>query len=494
MLLLLCNVGTSATQVKIGSLWYTFSGCNATVADALSNIEDCDIPSTVTYKDTVYTVTAIGEKAFYQCSELYSVTIPNSVKAIGKYAFAYCGNLSTISLPDGITTIEPSVFYGCGITTISIPSSVKSIGASAFYGCTSLTSIVIPGNVKVIGENAFFDCKILNSLTISDGVKTIEKFAFAGCEKLSSVSIPGSVTSIGIYAFSSCERLSTLSISYGVTSIEEAAFNSCKRLTSLTIPNSVTSIGEMAFYGCSGLTSITIPGSVTSIGKEAFRGTALKSVYCLGDTPPVCGTYAFLFSNTSTCTLFVSEEGEPYYRTAAIWKDFPNIVVMGNSDTTMYCATPTISFDAETRTLVVESATEGAQCYYTITSDDFVNDQAIGENGALLTGVYTITAYATADGMYSSERTTAKLLWVNAADEDTGVLTAETQRGVIVTTADGAIYVSGTVGGEPIEVYNVNGTKVKGVQATAGKTVITGLPTATTYVLKIGGNSVKVAL
>ena len=233
------------------------------------------IPSTVTYNGTTYSVTSIGEYAFYECSSLTSVTIPNSVTSIGEAAFMYCSGLTSVTIGNSVTSIGDEAFCACfSLTSVTIPNSVTSIGYMAFYGCSSLTMPVYNAHCF-----AYLPTSYEGAYTIPEGIKQIAGGAFASCESLTSVTIGNSVTNIGEYAFGWCSGLTSVTIPNSVTSIGEGAFCACSSLTSVTIPNSVTSIGDGAFCACSGLTSVTIPNSVTSIGYEAFDGcSGLTSV------------------------------------------------------------------------------------------------------------------------------------------------------------------------------------------------------------------------
>ncbi len=258
-----------ASDKQVDGIWYDFNESNKTATvtyrgrsyDSYNNEYSGSviIPSSVTYNDTTYSVTSIGDDAFYECYSLTSITIPNSVTSIGKQAFQYCSSLASITIPNSVTNIGNNAFAGCSsLTSITIPNSVTSIGDYAFGGCSSLTSITIPNSVTSIGDGAFARCSSLASVTIPNGVTSIGDFAFGECYSLTSITIPNSVTSIGNNAFQYCYFLTSITIPNSVTSIGDCAFKSCSSLASVTIPNSVTSIGSLAFYGCSSLTSINV--------------------------------------------------------------------------------------------------------------------------------------------------------------------------------------------------------------------------------------------
>lgn len=150
----------------------------------------------------------IQDSTFYDCVNLTSVNIPNSVASIGASAFERCFNLTSVNIPDRVTSIERDTFYNCrNLTSIHIPNGVASIGAGAFYGCIKLTSIHLPDKISSI-ENAVFSwCTDLTSIHIPDRVTSIGNQAFCRCEKLTSITIPDKVSSIGNEAFAGCENL-----------------------------------------------------------------------------------------------------------------------------------------------------------------------------------------------------------------------------------------------------------------------------------------------
>ena len=289
------------------------------------------IISKLTYKGHTFEVLEIAKRAFWGCSGLTSVTIPNSVTRIGVEAFSSRG-LTSITIPSSVTIIDRDAFGGCSdrtsvhitdlaawckidfadydsnpltrahhlylngqeIKDLVIPNSVTSISKYAFSGCTDLTSVTIPNSVTSISDYAFLGCSGLTSVHITDlaawcNIKfgsdygsnplTYAHHLYLNGQEIKNLVIPNSVTDISDRAFYGCTGLTSVTIPNSVTSISKYAFYGCTGLTSVTIGNSVTSIGDDAFSGCSGLTSVTIGNSVTSIGGSAFWGcTALTSI------------------------------------------------------------------------------------------------------------------------------------------------------------------------------------------------------------------------
>ena len=240
-------------------------------------------------------VTAIGDRAFYDCSSLTIINIPESVTSIGMSAFQGCSSLTSINVPEGITSIGKAAFYGCSSltrVTISENSNLASIDKWAFGDCSALASIQIPNKVTSIGESAFYGCSSLENILVAEGntvyhsngnclVEIATKTLLVGCNN-SVIPTDGSVTSIGDSAFSGCSSLTIVNIPEGVTSIGDTAFGDCSYLTSINIPNSVTSIGRKAFAGCSSLTELTYGGSIEK-AKTLFKRVYLNdgiTIHC----------------------------------------------------------------------------------------------------------------------------------------------------------------------------------------------------------------------
>ncbi len=251
-----------------GDYTYTVSNGKATITDFPETVSGAiEIPSTL----GGYPVTSIVGYAFYDCSSLTSVVIPEGVTYIREKAFYNCSGLTSVVIPEGVTSIGHYAFYNCsGLTSVVIPEGVTSIGNDAFYNCSGLTSVMISEGVTSIGASAFYNCSGLTSVVIPEGVTYIGSYAFKGCSGLTSVVFPESVTSIERAAFSDCSGLTSVVIPKGMEIIEDFVFSDCSGLTSVVIPEGVKSIRSYAFKGCSGLTSVEIPASVVTVGEGAF--------------------------------------------------------------------------------------------------------------------------------------------------------------------------------------------------------------------------------
>ena len=148
----------------------TVSGCDRTVTSI-------KIPSNVESNGQTYTVTSIGDDAFWNCSDLTSVDIPDSVTSIGNYAFSWCSVLTSVDIPDSVTSIGYYAFGGCSsLTEVTIPDSVTSIGGYAFGGCSALTKITFEGTVpENLGYIPFYDCDAVKTVYLSDDLTAEER-------------------------------------------------------------------------------------------------------------------------------------------------------------------------------------------------------------------------------------------------------------------------------------------------------------------------------
>lgn len=253
-----------------------------------------DLDYTLSEDGKSYIVTGLGS-----CTDKY-IVIPSTyrglpVTAIGDQAFMEYTNLNGVFIPDSVTSIGARAFKKCeNLQNVVIGKNVKVIGFAAFEECR------LPGRVDItdmeswcsiefaygnVDSNPLYNKLYLylnntrvTEVVIPDGITSINDALFAGCWTITSVVIPDSVTSIGASAFSGCKMLKNITIPDSVTSIGSAAFSECTGLTNIVIPDSVTNIGSYAFFKCSSLSRITIGKGVKRIEAHAFAESILATV------------------------------------------------------------------------------------------------------------------------------------------------------------------------------------------------------------------------
>ena len=216
---------------------YKVNGGNATITDFCGPVKptnydyDIDIPETL---DDKYTVTAIGNYAFYSDLQLGKVTIPQSVTSIGDHAFELCKYMTSVTINDAAT----------------------SIGEAAFEQCEELETLKLGEHITKIGETAFFDCNVLDNVTIPDSVTSIGRGAFGRCWQLKTLSLGENIEMIG---------------DDSTSGIFDGVFYYCYRLSKITIPENVTTIRPGTFDYCTHLEYIMLPAGLTSF-QDSLKG------------------------------------------------------------------------------------------------------------------------------------------------------------------------------------------------------------------------------
>lgn len=274
-------------------------------------------------------VVAIGDRAFYECKSLKSLTILDNVRNIGKEAFAECENLKEIEIESYFSSRGSDVFRGCGgadtvtvivngncsliggtfdsissvkviiadgitevaynafngaktIVRVTIPDSVSEIGKSAFSECSGLEFVNIPSQVTEIKEKTFLNCSSLEYIELPQHISTIGNYAFKGCTNLK-IDIPDDVISIGSYAFIGCSKLVSVKLPANLTEINNYTFKDCNNLVNVNFPTGLEKIGKYAFSNCESLIDLVVPNSVKSIDSFAFNHcSSLSNVTILG--------------------------------------------------------------------------------------------------------------------------------------------------------------------------------------------------------------------
>ena len=331
------TIPNSVTSIGSGAFYGTgIYNDNSNWENGVLYIDNCLITAKTSISGT-YAIKEdtrlIANAAFYNCSSLTSVTIPNSVTSIGDNAFQYCSSLTSITIPNSVTSIGDNAFGRCSsLTSVTIPNSVTSIEFAAFEACTSLTSVTIGNSVTSIGDWAFRYCYSLTSVTIPNSVTSIGNEAFYNCSALTSITIPNSVTSIGDWAFQDCSSLTSITIPNSVTSIGDNTFSYCSSLSSVAIGNGVTHINEYTFDGCTGLNLLRLGTGIQSIAADAFSDcTKLYDIYCLAAEPPTGYTSSFANYNAF---IHVPCESQRLYMLDVLFGEFKYIECISSDEVT----------------------------------------------------------------------------------------------------------------------------------------------------------------
>lgn len=259
-------------------------------------------------------------------------------------------------------------------------------------------------------------------------------------------------------------------VEYPVTAFADNAFKDCYGLKSITIPSSVTSFGSRCFCGCSKLKKATFQGKIPN-----------NTINC---------------SLQSTCIFYVPKAYYQDYK-EALGSKYSYIYVPLNDETSgeqkpvEQCAVPSISYvDGK---LTFASSTPNAEYHYTITDTDMASDKYSKDGIVKLSAAYNISAYATADGYKASDKATATLYWVeaNLQNNPTNINQTAT-RGIIVTSNDGIVTLSGLNNDETVRFYTVDGKQLgaaKAVNGTASQAV-----SESVVIAKMGNQTIKIAV
>ena len=325
--------------VYIDDIIYNIDTESATASVAMQNpyaqtpnVPIVMIPESVTSNGETYPVVALEDKAFYNCSKLTKVVIPNSVVSIGEGAFRYCPSLVDVTLPENLKSLSRSMFDGCtALETIDLPIHIKSIPEFAFSQCESLKSIVIPDGVETIGSQAFQYTYRLSTITLPPSLKEIngtlsdarypliptihisDLNAFCNIDTQHSRLCGNSVW----YLYLNGEEVTDVKIPEGTEDIN--IWDGCESLKSIATPNSVT----ICRFDNSNLSFISMSSATKEVEIGGIEDYNLKRVDIYALEPPKLTTSDW---QVREAVLHVPVGRKEVYQNNEEWSIFSTII------------------------------------------------------------------------------------------------------------------------------------------------------------------------
>lgn len=484
VLTMFTNLKVFSYDFKVNEIYYNYNPSEQTAIVTFGDEKysgEVVIPSSITYNGRQLDIKSIGYKAFYQCTELRSVYLPNSIVTISDEAFRGCETLDSIKMSDYIEEIGEEVFVDCrSMRSINLPNSLRSIGMYAFSN-TGLKSIRIPKSVISIGGAAYAGCTDLKTIVFEDSNEIV---------------IFGTGTLGG--GFSNIFSNVKPEALYWGRPIQDRYFSRdyefASSMVTLTIGNYMKEQEDFERL------------SENLRGMYIDRTETIKTVYSTSENPMDISEWCFHNKVYLNAKLYVPIGTKNKYMSSQGWKNFFQIEEMdidkmwngqGNPNDDIQskqkCERPTISYT--NGKLFFRSATDGATCQSSITDSDI---SSFSGNEVQLTVTYTVSVYATASGYENSDVATATLCWIDVDPKTEGIENGIAQvraNAVLIQSHDGTLSITGVAEGTDIVVYSVSGQMVGSAKARGEhSTIATNLCSGDVAIVRIGDRSVKVVM
>ena len=438
---------TLAYDFEIGNFRYTITSANnrtVSVEAASKNLQgEIVIPSTVTYNDVDFTVTAISTDGFAYCYYITSLTIPSSVTKSTGLGFGWMQHLETLIFDNP----QPNSF---------LPYTLFEYDWRAFK-----TVKIINSDVKDKLNQGLGVMNLLPSHELYINDSLVEDYI-----------VPDGTENIG------------------------AVFANCNSLKSIYMPNSVKTIVPQAFNKCTSLSTVTLSSGLNDIGNEAFTGCSeLRTIYVKSATPPSTNVNSFPNGAYMFANVYVPKGTLSDYKNALNWKNFANIIEKEYDDVTVptkeKCSVPVISY--HNGEIHFNCETEEVEFVSSISNSDVGSYATKSIN---ISATYNISVYATKAGYDNSETATATLCWIDVEPKTEGISNGVTEvraRAALIKSAGGQLTIEGIDDGQLVELYSLNGEKRgSAVSKNGAARIDTNVHTGSVVVVKMGEKSVKV--
>lgn len=375
-----------AYDFSVGGIYYNYTSDRRAVSVTYKSLTDpsykgdIKVPAEVTYQMVTLPVKHVEDFAFFNCQEISSVQLPESIVTIGQQAFSHCYAMTSINIPSKVTRIGDYAFEFCeDMTSITLPRSISSLGYAVFQECRGMEKYVIEdGNPYYMSEDGsiylangsilvqYPAAKAGSEFVIPESVTTITDYAFAPNLNLRKITINAATSDLQFGTFCECESLEEfaiegentggLNVTAGVLFDQNGAliqYPLARSVAEYALPEGTTAIGELAMAGCK-IDELTIPEMVNEVMDYALTGADINSIIVKCKTPPAATADSFDAGIYSYATLYVEADLIDTYRKAKGWSGFNNIHAIGESsvesidaDTDIQICGRTINADSE---------------------------------------------------------------------------------------------------------------------------------------------------
>ena len=259
----------------------------------------------------------IGEYAFYECTALETVTIPETVEKLTNAPFRKCTALTTVyynainAEVTGSTSIKPVFYESSNIKVILLGDKTEYLGKMLFAQLVNLETVYLTDSIKSISSSAFANCTSLKTVTVPSGLKTIDLNTFNGCPletinfysaecdlKFNQLKSEDGVLYSPFYTFKN--TLKEINLGSEFTEIPDNYFSGLTNLLSVTVSDTIKSIGNYSFYNCGALENFEITDNVEEIGCYAFYGCELLKINNIPSSIKDLNEYSFAYTATES--------------------------------------------------------------------------------------------------------------------------------------------------------------------------------------------------